>query len=57
MAEQEAEQQQEEVTRIPAGVWAISSVSLFMQISNSLVYSLFPVYQLKVLVKRYSMQN
>ncbi|MEL0106881.1 MAG: MFS transporter [Rhodospirillaceae bacterium] len=45
-----AEPQQEQVaTKIPAGVWAISSVSFFMQISNSLVYSIFPVYQREVL--------
>ena len=42
-------QQQEENTKIPTGVWAISSVSLFMQLSNSLVYSLFPIYQRDVL--------
>ena len=48
MAEQQ-QQQEQDSTKIPTAVWAISSVSLFMQLSNSLVYSLFPIYQIKVL--------
>jgi MFS family permease len=41
--------QEQDSTKIPRGVWAISSVSLFMQLSNSMVYSLFPIYQRDVL--------
>ncbi|MEX2450281.1 MAG: MFS transporter [Rhodospirillales bacterium] len=42
-------------TRIPKGIWALGYVSLFMGISNSLVYSLFPIYMKEVLMISMSM--